>query len=64
VSEARFLAPTAFANEFGYGHATIKQKLEPMREAGVAFGRGKMTRIDVEKAKHWLTHQRCPTESK
>jgi len=52
-----YRTPKSFAAELGYGRSTVTKWLPAMREDGVAMGHGKLTRIDVERAKQWITEQ-------
>ncbi|MBK9263030.1 MAG: hypothetical protein IPM54_24905 [Polyangiaceae bacterium] len=56
----RFLSPKGFGELLDYHRSTVAQWLPAWRAEGIATGYGKATRIEVARARQWITEHTRP----
>ena len=58
--EPRFLSPKLFGELLAYHRSTVAQWLPAWRAEGIATGYGKATRVEVARARKWITEHTRP----
>jgi len=58
-----YRTPKGFCAELGYHRSTVAKWLPAWRAEGIATGYGKATRIEVARAKQWITEHTRPKSS-